>query len=131
MTLDQILSPDHLEKLPRRQRYATALVLASSVAQLQSTPWLRTELSKKDVLFYPNVDDGNINYNEPFVRQGFSSSSEEHSDAVERNFFSLGILLLELCFGRRLKDERLRKLQPVGSDAATKQAFDLVAALQW
>jgi hypothetical protein len=131
LTLGQILSPNHIDKLSRRQRYATALVLASSIAQLQSTPWLRTELNKSDVLFFPNADDRSINYNEPFIQQGFPSSEETHADAVERNFFSLGILLLELCFGRRLEDEPLRKKQPVGDDAATKQAFDLMAALQW
>ncbi|KAF2441452.1 hypothetical protein P171DRAFT_418037 [Karstenula rhodostoma CBS 690.94] len=130
LTLDQILSPDHIDKLSRRQRYATALVLASSVAQLQSTPWLRAELNKQDVLFFPNADDGNINSNEPFIQQGFSSGGDIHADAVERNFFSLGILLLELCFGRRLEDEPLRKKQPMGDDAATKRAFDLMADLQ-
>ncbi|KAF2007648.1 hypothetical protein P154DRAFT_407825, partial [Amniculicola lignicola CBS 123094] len=43
---------------------------------------------------------------------------------------SLGILLLELCFGRRLEDHPLRKRHPRG-DPDSKQAFDLMAAMQW
>ncbi|KAF2184167.1 hypothetical protein K469DRAFT_580827, partial [Zopfia rhizophila CBS 207.26] len=43
---------------------------------------------------------------------------------------SLGILLLELCFGRRLEDHPLRRKHPTG-DEQSKQAFDFMAALQW
>ncbi|KAF2743785.1 hypothetical protein M011DRAFT_377341, partial [Sporormia fimetaria CBS 119925] len=43
---------------------------------------------------------------------------------------SLGILLLELCFGKRLEDHSLRKQYPTG-EGKEKQAFDLAAALVW
>ncbi|KAL5380501.1 hypothetical protein DPSP01_007820 [Paraphaeosphaeria sporulosa] len=118
---DQILSPDHLEKLSRRQKYATALAIASSVAHLQSTPWLRAELSRDDMLFFPNAEDGNINYDEPLIQQGFSLSDDAYADVVGRS----------LCSGRRLEDEALRKKQSIGDDAATKQVFDLMVDLQW
>jgi hypothetical protein len=51
-------------------------------------------------------------------------------DAKDYNFNSLGILLLELCFGRWLEDHPQRQKLPSGSKEA-KQAFDLVAALEW
>jgi hypothetical protein len=133
VTLDHILSYDFEGRLTRRQRYSIALLLASSVAQLQFTPWLRAGLTKEDVLFFPCEDEQcNVSYHEPFIRQGFQlhRSASLTVGANECNFYSLGILLLELCFGRRLNDEPLRRKHPVG-DGDVKQAFDLMAALKW
>ncbi|KAL1592028.1 hypothetical protein SLS60_011620 [Paraconiothyrium brasiliense] len=76
-----------------------------------------------------------IPYSRPFVRQGFSHNQTQlHSTdflANDCNFYSLGILLLELCFGCRLEDYRLRKTRPATTDPAAKQALDVVAALKW
>jgi hypothetical protein len=132
MNLNRILSPDFEGFLSRRQRYSIALLLASSVAQLQFTTWLRTGLTKDDVLFFLDDEDSSICYGEPFIRQGFShdSASNTTAEANDCNFFSLGIVLLELCFGKRLEDHPLRKKHSVG-DAGSKHAFDLIAALQW
>lgn len=133
LTLDYVLSQEFEGHLSRRQRYSIALLLASSVAQLQFTPWLRSGLAKGDVLFFmAGDDDGDIPYGEPFIRQDFppSRTSASRTDANDCNFYSLAILLLELCFGRRLEDHPLRKKHPTG-DADAKQAFDLMAALKW
>ncbi|KAF1993825.1 hypothetical protein P154DRAFT_449145 [Amniculicola lignicola CBS 123094] len=133
LTLDRMLSYDFEGILSRRQRYYIALLLASSVAQLQFTPWLRIGLTKEDVLFFSREDDVSaIPYGEPFIRQGFESFRhvQGNEDADECNFYSLGILLLELCFGQRLEDHPLRKKHPAG-DENSKQAFDLMAALKW
>ena len=133
LTLDHVLSHDFEGHLSRRQRYSIALLLASSVAQLQFTPWLRTGLAKTDVLFFPTgFDDADIPYGEPFIRQGFplSGTPTPSTDANDCNFYSLGILLLELCFGQRLEDHPFRKKHPT-NDADAKQAFDLMAALKW
>jgi hypothetical protein len=133
LTLDCILSSSFVGCLTRRQRYSIALLLASSVAQLQFTPWLKMGLTKEDVLFFPcEDDDRSISYSEPFICQGFSLNPLPSSkvEASEYNFYSLGILLLELCFGQRLEDHHLRKRYPAGSGEA-KQAFDLKAALKW
>ncbi|KAF2643630.1 hypothetical protein P280DRAFT_466398 [Massarina eburnea CBS 473.64] len=130
-TLGYILSRDFEGSLSRRQRYAIALLVASSVAQLQFTPWLRTGLTKEDVLFFSSGGDDNITFTEPFIRQGFSISSPASScETSECNFYSLGILLLELCFGKPLEDHPIRRKHPAG-DGDSKQAFDLMAALQW
>lgn len=47
LTLDHILSSEFEGCLTRRQRYSIALLLASSVAQLQFSPRLRTGLTKE------------------------------------------------------------------------------------
>ncbi|KLJ12441.1 hypothetical protein EMPG_12518 [Blastomyces silverae] len=133
LTLDCILSPDFEGQLSRRQRYSIALLLASSVAQLQFTPWLRTGLTKKDVLFLPcEEDDCSIPFGEPFIQQDFPLNPPSPLDAETNdcNFYSLGILLLELCFGRRLEDHPLRRKHPVG-DEQSRQTFDLKAAWEW
>lgn len=133
LTLDHILSNNFEGHLTRRQRYSIALLLASSVAQLQFTAWLRTGLKKEDILFFPCEDDDcSVPYHEPFICQGFPLHHPATSNAEVNNcdFYSLGILLLELCFGRRLEDHPLRKRYPAEA-GETKQAFDLVAALKW
>jgi hypothetical protein len=136
ITLDHILSHNFEGHLSRRQRYLIALLIASSVGQLQFTPWLRTGLCKEDIIFFPSNDDNPVTpYGEPFIRQGFAHShtylSSTDSSENDCNFYSLGILLLELCFGYRLEDYHLRKKQLSTTDAATKHAFDVVAALKW
>lgn len=130
LTLDYILSTNFKGHLSRRQRYSMALLLASSVAQLQFTPWLRTGLTKGDVLLFPCENDNcDIPYCEPFICQGFPVNSPAVSE-VDCNFHSLGILLLELCFGQRLEDQPFRQQHPAGV-GEVKQALDLKAALKW
>ncbi|KAG9250110.1 uncharacterized protein F5Z01DRAFT_428781 [Emericellopsis atlantica] len=134
LTLDHVLSGDFGGHLGRRQRYYIALLLASSVAQLQSTEWLRTGLTKGDIFFYVCGDEQcEVPFHEPFIRQGFPSSRNETTSsgyAKDYNFYSLGILLLELCFGRRLEDLPQRQRFPSGPQEA-EQAYDLVVALEW
>jgi hypothetical protein len=68
ITLDHILSHDFKGHLLRRQRYLIALLVASSVGQLQSTPWLRTGLCKENIIFFPSDDNSPIiPYGEPFM----------------------------------------------------------------
>lgn len=133
LTLDQILSDDFEGRLTRRQRYFVALLIASSVAQLQFTPWLRAGLTKEDIIFFPCENSGcSVPYHEPFIRQSFEDPHAPVSkdDVRDCKFFALGILLLELCFGCRLEDHPLRRKQRV-ADGEEKHAFDLMVALKW
>ncbi|KAH7324281.1 hypothetical protein B0I35DRAFT_475541 [Stachybotrys elegans] len=133
ISLDFILSEEFVGYMSRRQRYSIALLLASSVAQLRFTPWIKTNLTKHDVLFFPRETDdmGDIHY-EPFIRQSFDTAKTRvrSSEAESCNFYSLGIILLELCFGRRLEDHPMRKKHPAGT-GEEKMAFDLMVALKW
>jgi hypothetical protein len=136
ITLDRILSSDFEGHLSRRQRYSIALLVASSVGQLQSTSWLGKGLCKEDIIFFPSEDENSISlYGEPFIQQGFRNDhahlSPIDSLAKDCKFYSLGILLLELCFGCRLEDHPLRKKYPTATDVEAKHAFDVTAALKW
>jgi hypothetical protein len=133
LTLNRILSNDFEGHPTRRQRYFIALLLASSTAQLQFTPWLHSGLTKEDILFFPCVDDScTVPFHEPFIRQGFSLPHHRTLDnqANDCNFYWLGILLLELCFGRRLEEHPLCK-KHAGEAGEAKKALNLVAALTW
>lgn len=121
----------------RRRRYLIALLLASSIAQLQFTPWLPQGITKSDILFYPLLsDDGNRRdlYREPFIRKGFShgdgSYAASEGTSAAMSFRLLGILLLELCFGKRLEDHPARA-RYTAATTEEKQMFDLVVAMTW
>lgn len=104
LTLDYLLSNSFKGSFQRRQRLSVALLLASSVVQLQFSPWLKNGLTKKDVLFFPCLDDDrNVLYYEPYIRRGFTLDHPT-TPASKLNFISLGILLVELCFCQRLED---------------------------
>ena len=94
----------------RRSRYHLALLLASSVAQLQFSPWLLRGVSRTDILFFPPFDlkpeSVNRMHREPFIRQGFptADATDLHNENPDRwAFHSLGIRLLELCFGKTVE----------------------------
>lgn len=59
---------------------------------------------------------------------------ETHSSAVTviaQSLNQLGIVLLELCFGRPLEEQSSRREWPAGGTAAERRGFDLLAALKW
>ncbi|KAF2819670.1 hypothetical protein CC86DRAFT_306879, partial [Ophiobolus disseminans] len=133
VTLDHILSRHYEGDVSLRQRITIATLLASAVVQLTFTPWLRNRLKKSDIIFFQDPNAGtDLQLDEPFICQAFDNinTSEAAPGAKELNFFSLGVLLVELCFGKRLEDSRIRQDHPVG-DAESKKVYDLVAALKW
>lgn len=56
ITLQTLLQAGSEWALTRRQRFEVACILASSVLQLQSTPWLAERMHKSDILFYRQGD---------------------------------------------------------------------------
>jgi hypothetical protein len=133
LTLAHILSDNFEGFIDRRQRYRIAMLLASSVAQMSFTPWLRTRLTKEDILFFNSTDASDIDpYGEPFIRRMFPADNapDPATGPTDCNFQSLGIMLLELCFGKKLEDQSIRKKYPPG-DAQSKEGYDLLAAIKW
>jgi hypothetical protein len=97
------------------------------------TTWLRTWLTKEDrVFFCANNHDDNNAYNEPLIRRGFEPDQTPATApaATDCKFLSLGIVLLELCFGKRLQDHPFRKKYPP-SVAQLEEGCDLMAAIKW
>ncbi|KAF8851604.1 hypothetical protein BDZ45DRAFT_141974 [Acephala macrosclerotiorum] len=75
INLETLLQVRSEWRLTRRQRFRVACILASSVLQLQSTPWLAEKMQKKSVLFYRQGDK--ILADRPYIRHAFASAKAE------------------------------------------------------
>ncbi len=82
------------------------------------------------------VDDGveGLLLDTPFVSRDFASvtlpsSTQDVHDVA--GITSLGIVLLELCFGRLIEQHPARIKFPTVEDGQINGAFDLLAALEW
>ena len=118
--------------ISRGGRLKLALNLASSVLQLYKTPWLREYLSKHDIL----IDESTDAYGDNVYVSGAFSTEAAARQVVQRQMmyhvrnptlFSLGILLIELCFGQPL--ELLRTSEdPLNTNGVPDTFTDLSTA---
>lgn len=140
ITLDQILTGDIQLRPTRKQRYGLALTLASSFLQLHDSMWLPTPFTKSNVFFKRDANDSRDLTLFPLTKPYVQKKLEKKGKATEPNIISsqvnndldqLGILLLELCFGKTLKSHPCRKEWPEGGNAKEIAAFDLLAARNW
>ncbi len=137
VSLSTILAGDVKPPLSRRQRYRLSLTLASSFVQLKDSPWLQASWGKDGVHFAPGTQAGQektLRLDAPFVVRSFSAPTPDRPAAAGHDvagIASLGIVLLELCFGRPVESHPSRIRFPSAVDAHTKAAFDLIAALEW
>ncbi|KAL6897698.1 hypothetical protein GGI43DRAFT_424042 [Trichoderma evansii] len=140
MTLDQMLRGDISPQLTRSQRYNLSLILASTFLQLLDSPWISAFPKRSDIIFFSGhngdtpifrLDQPHINYNfKPSGIQNTAPSSEKmlrYTEALDH----LGIMLLELCFGRIMEDQPWRKRLPAGANNQEKTGFDILAAREW
>lgn len=126
VTLQKLLQDAH--SMTRRKRYYLALTLASSFLQLASTPWLNAPLKNDNIVF---VQDSAHPYSSiveyPYIRLEISRKAPA---PPTETISSLGIRLLELCFGSPLESNHYRKLLGPG-DAVSAPILDYAAAMQW
>ena len=108
--------------LTRMQRYSIAATLASSLLQLETTPWAQTWESR-DVHF---AHDTVLEYDRPF----FLSRLDAKCATKDDSFKALGTLLLELCFGKPL-DQHVLWDQPGFAMAKTNPIMRGFVALDW
>jgi len=121
-TLDALLSQS--ESIEKPDRLLIGFKLALSVLQLHTTDWLSESWGKKDILFMKQKDEGSGSWTpvitKPFVSCVFSSrfppsqsragsQKNPHPNPLfnyNKSLFSLGILLVELWYGKCLEDLR-------------------------
>ncbi|KAI1389422.1 uncharacterized protein F4822DRAFT_199745 [Hypoxylon trugodes] len=135
ITLDQIFRGQISKPPNRRQRLALSFILSSSFLQLLNTPWLSVSWAKSDITFMMDpaepgtyaLDRPHLVYSDLAARGGQTQSDED----ITKSLRQLGIVLLELCFGRLLEDQPCRKKFPSVDDEAVKFTLDLAAALDW
>ncbi|KAI4088827.1 MAG: hypothetical protein LQ344_005804 [Seirophora lacunosa] len=85
--------PDDNDGLSRKERLEIAVVLASSILQLGGTSWLRSDWSSGDIFFHHEAS------------QAFGAAESTRFPYLSiRNhtLLALGLVLVELCFGRTL-----------------------------
>jgi hypothetical protein len=127
--------------LTRLQRLSLAVTVASSFIQLAGTPWLKPRWAKSDIVFLPDspaMPHTPSLLDRPFVGRSFvnqhgpkqhdtddgeSKATISGSDEITDGFESLGIVLLELCFGKPIEMHPSWPQLPSGSG--------LLAALEW
>jgi len=122
----------------RRTRLAIAVVLAHSMLQLHTGPWLCETWGKKDIYFFQDRD-GFIHTEQPFLIGHFSSDATEikearleksTSRACNSSLLSLGILILELWFNERIESLPFRR-RFQGAEGEDNEYTDFNTAQKW
>ncbi|KAK3338726.1 LOW QUALITY PROTEIN: hypothetical protein B0H65DRAFT_511117 [Neurospora tetraspora] len=149
ITLQNIIDGDLFHILERKQRYSIALTIASSFVQLLDSPWLPTTLTKTDIIFLRDSTSEDDDYfldedepaflNEPYVQQKLTATitpnkTKQETVPIGTSLDQLGIILLELCFGKRLKDQPCRRRYDAKSPATNdhvRAIYDVAAARDW
>lgn len=107
--------------LKKRERLILGVQLASTVMQLHKTEWLGENWGKRDILFYEKATRGESGRAatispvlKPLVRRSFAPQSPplpSPQNSVrsiiipqDQSLFSLGVILMELWYGKRLED---------------------------
>jgi hypothetical protein len=141
ISLENLLINREEKRLSRHERYRIASVAASSLLQLDTTPWLAAKLEKKNILFYQK--DSKVLLDHPYISHSFLSTpnleapkespktvSVASINPTRDSLASLGILLLELCFSETIENQHLRK-RYLGEDGQPQIRTDFLTALDW
>ena len=126
--------------LSRRDRLYIAAVLSMSLLQLHSTPWIAGTWTKKDIFFtrvkndvLAPIDTSRLYVSPPVGLDTANSHLKRPADAAENStkyLFALGVMLLELCFGKALEDNPARLLY-LGHDGKPNDWTDFATARHW
>jgi hypothetical protein len=140
ITLEALLMNRGDMRLSRTARYHIASVVASSLLQLETTPWIAGRLEKKNIMFYQQ--DSKVLFEQPYISHSFRSTRYPQTPpeisktgfsarfATRDSLSSLGILLLELCFGETIESQHLRKSH-LGKDGQPLGGTDYLTARDW
>ncbi|XMA12034.1 hypothetical protein WAI453_004825 [Rhynchosporium graminicola] len=140
ISLSDILLNEGSRRLSSQKRFRLATILASSLLQLQTTPWLLGNFEKKDIFFQCHGDDVSFDY--PYFRHSFTSLPQNLSSslntaqsdielrrAARTSLEKLGILLLELTSGQPIEVQDIRKRYLV--DGKPHTGTDYMTAREW
>ncbi|KAK1764491.1 hypothetical protein QBC33DRAFT_613156 [Phialemonium atrogriseum] len=138
-TLDQVLRGEVLPQPKRVERYTLALTVASSFLQLLDSGWLPNSFNKTNILFVADADNPTMFLlDQPHINRVFDNplenadmTSAERGSRYNDSLDRLGIMLLELCFGKTLEEQPCRKEWRAGENEKEKEVFDVGAAREW
>lgn len=144
LSLNEILGSKEGGKptLPRRTRLDIAVILANSMLQLHTGPWLCDTWGKGDVYFLQG-DDGFIHTKYPFLICQFNSNhrnlqtesgerqlQRSTSGSCNSSLLSLGILILELWFNQTIETQPFRS-NFQGPDGKDNEYTNFNTAQKW
>lgn len=114
----------------RGKRLSIALVLAYSVLEFYSSPWLFKAWKMDDIYFF--TDDHGIVMTDRFfiLSESYKTATSNKSVSSSRALESLGILILELWFGASLESRPSWK-RGIGSDGLENEHTTQIAAMDW
>lgn len=123
--------------MTRQESFVVAVKLASSLLQLNNTQWLHDNWSKVDIYFEPTEPNGTSDL-KPFLSAAFVSkhAASQPTSTTPKRFNtklalgSLGIVLLELCFGKPI-EEHPRREQFYGPNKQPNAFTDISTAKVW
>ncbi|CAK3840583.1 Hypothetical predicted protein [Lecanosticta acicola] len=112
VSLEDILRDCKCQTIKRKSdRFKIALAVASAHLQLASTSWSRRQWEAKDIFFpQDRQNPDKISLDKPYVSTDFNdapSSLRARSRQTDHSFECLGIILLELLFGKTLEAHEL------------------------
>ncbi|EER25963.1 hypothetical protein D8B26_008293 [Coccidioides posadasii str. Silveira] len=123
--------------LSKQEIYSLSITLASSLLQLNQTPWLQRSWNKTDIMFFRAKESSaaavDIRYpyltcehhhNPPPDGQNIASPGDDCSKIL-----SLGVLLLEISCGQPI--EKLRQADDLGPDNKPNELSDLNTVRRW
>lgn len=140
VTLEMLLKGTGGMRLDRRQRYKIAYTLVSSHLELYLSPWLSSHWSKDDIVFVKDpARPGTLKLDQPYIVHDVEQTDTQQGAAYvtsDRLLQTLGILLIELCFGTALEDHEIRKQYSANNEGRASNpdlvaALDLAVALEW
>ena len=139
VTLEMLLKGTGGMRLDRRQRYKLAYTLVSSHLELYLSPWLSSHWSKNDIAFVNDQDRPGLRLDQPYIVHDVEQTNTHQGTAYvasDRLLQTLGILLIELCFGTALEDHEMRKQYSADNEGRASNpdlvaALDLAVALEW
>jgi len=115
-------------KLSMKERYSLALTLASSVLYLNSTPWLASEWTARDILFHRTSNtlrpiDIERPYLSPIIEECTKGGSKRAAAGASSNkvLVALGVSLLELYFGTTVEKYRALEIEGDAGEPTTNQ----------
>jgi hypothetical protein len=139
VTLQSLLLRPHQTRpsMNRRNRFTLAIILASSLLQLHSTPWMSDGWNKQDVFFLSTLDLHQPIISRPYLFKSFHSSQDASVNPslpikfnTKTALTNLGIMLLELCFNIPIESHPSRS-KYFGPNNKPNAFTDISTAREW
>ncbi|CAM1501131.1 Fc.00g102930.m01.CDS01 [Cosmosporella sp. VM-42] len=130
-------------EISRQCRFEMAAYIATALLHAHLSPWLSSKWSKRDLHFLADTNQFPLCNSHPFVSRNFvsiprddendvwaSGTREENEEATRACLFAVGVMILELIFGRNIEDCSFRA-EYYGKDNQPNDQTDVSTARRW